>query len=125
MAVEIKGAEVLVKAEAAASTVGKVGYAGKFDTNGKIVLAGAGDAQFVILEGVAIGQTATVQILGGTKVVAGGAFKTGDFLSSDANGRLIKTTTTVKAIAMALGESTASGQIVPACIIQAAVTATA
>ena len=47
------------------------------------------------------------------------------FVVANQKGGVGKTTTTVKAIAMALGESTASGQIVPACIIQAAVTATA
>lgn len=123
--IEYKGAEFLLKAEAAASTVGKKYYGGKFDTNGKIVLATAGDAQFVILEEAAIGQTATVQLLGGTKIVAGGAFKKGDFLSSDANARFIKTTTTTKALCVALEESTASGQIIAALVSQSAVTATA
>lgn len=123
--VEYKGAEFLLKAVAAASTVGKKYYGGKFDTNGKVVLATAGDAQFVILEEGAIGNTITIQLLGGTKVVAGGAFKKGDFLSSDANGRWVKTTTTTKAPCIALEESTASGQIIAALVTQSAVTATA
>lgn len=76
----------------------------KFDSNGKIATAAAGD----LCIGIALattdckaGDTVHVQIKDGGMWTAGGTFAAGDLLASDANGKAVKATSGM-ALAIAL-----------------------
>ena len=93
---EVAGAEIALGS----------GKAVKYDTDGNVVLAGAGEAICGILlmqtdEKVAAGDIVTVQFKSIGMVAAGGEFKKGDALSVDANGAFVKATDG-KAVARAL-----------------------
>lgn len=82
------------------------GKAVKYDTDGNVVLAGAGEAACGVLlmetdEKVVKGDRVTVQFKAIGMVAAGGAFKKGDALSVGADGAFVKATDG-KAIARAL-----------------------
>lgn len=107
---EIAGAEI-----AAGS-----GKAVKYNADGNVVLAGAGEAICGILlmqtdEKVAAGDRVTIQFKDIGMVIAGGAFAKGDALSADANGAFVKATDG-KAVARAIEAASAAGEIVRAHI---------
>ena len=98
---EVAGAEI-----AAGS-----GKAVKYNSEGKVVLAGAGEAICGVLimqteEKVATGDIVTVQFKDIGIVAAGGTFAKGDALSADANGAFVKATSG-KAVARALDAGSA------------------
>lgn len=63
------------------------------NSNGKVVLAGAGDHAVGVLQNdPASGEQAEVAILGQTKVVAGGSVSQGDQIASDSNGKGVTAT---------------------------------
>ena len=93
----------------------------KYDTNGNVVLAAAGDAVCGVLimqtpAEVPAGDDVTIQIKDIGYVLAGGTFKKGDALATNADGAFIKATG--KACARAL-EDGAAGKYVHAhvCIV--------
>ena len=107
---------------AGAEIVAGSGKAVKYDTEGNVVLAGAGEAICGILlmqtdEKVAAGDIVTVQFKDIGYVAAAGDFVKGDALSVDANGAFVKAADG-KAVARAL-EAGSAGTFVRAhiCVV--------
>lgn len=75
------------------------GKAVKFNSSGKLVLCSTANEEFIGValvtndENIASGQDIDVQIKDIGVAVAGGAIAAGDPLATDANGKLVKTTT--------------------------------
>ena len=98
------------------------GKAVKFDTNGNIVLAGAGEAAVGVGimtndKDIAAGADVHVQIKDIGLVCAGAAIKKGAKLAADASGNLI-THTTGEAVAIALDAAAAAGTYIKAIILK-------
>jgi hypothetical protein len=98
------------------------GKAVKFDDNGRIVLAGAGEAAIGVGimtndENIAVGADVHVQIKDIGLVRAGAAIKKGAKLQSDANGALI-TATGENAVAIALDAAADAGVYIKAIILK-------
>jgi hypothetical protein len=75
--------------------ISKQYFAVKQDTDGTVVLAGANGTGIVgVLQNKpAVGKAALVRWLGSSKAIAGGAIAVGAYVTSDANGNVIATTT--------------------------------
>lgn len=75
--------------------IAKQYFAVKQDTDGTVVLAGANGTGIVgVLQNKpAVGKAALVRWLGSSKAIAGGAIAVGAYVTSDANGNVIATTT--------------------------------
>ena len=104
--------------KAASAITDPRGKAIKFDANGKFVLASTAGEAFIGIgivtndEAIAAGQDVDVQIKDIGVGLAGGAIAAGDPLGTDANGKLVKITTSEKiCIGYAL-ESASSGAFV-------------
>lgn len=86
-----------VSYEAAVSFVGKKFFAIKIDSNGKADLAGAGSTTErpvgIMIDEPASGEHGSVVRAGYTWAKAGGTITAGDKVTSDANGKLVTTTT--------------------------------
>lgn len=98
------------------------GKAVKFDDNGKIVLAGAGEAAIGVGimtndENIAAGADVHVQIKDIGLVCAGAEIKKGAKLQADASGALI-TATEGEPVAIALDAAAAAGVYVKAIILK-------
>ena len=101
------------------------------NANGEVLLAGAGDKAIGVLQNDPLqGQAATVQVLGISKVVAGGAINIGDYVASDASGKAkaavaSSANTTTGAITgshivgIALEAATAADQVISVLLIHA------
>ena len=78
-----------------ASLATKQYFVVKQDTDGTVVLAGANGTGIVgvVQNKPAIGAAALVRMFGTTKAIAGGAIAVGAWVTSDANGNVIATTT--------------------------------
>lgn len=91
-------------------------YIVKQDTDGTVILSAAGTDKHVgVLQNKpAIGISALVRFLGTTKVVAGGIIAVGAFVTSDANGKAVSTTSTSDYVLGKFlgGASSASGDII-------------
>lgn len=77
-----------------ASLITKQYYIVKQDTDGTMILAAAGTDKIVgVLQNKpAIGAAALVRFVGTTKVIAGGTIAVGAFVTSDASGKAVSTT---------------------------------
>lgn len=98
------------------------GKAVKFDDNGKLVLAGAGEAAIGVGimtndENIAAGADVHVQIKDIGLVYAGAAIKKGAKLSADANGALVPATDG-EAVAIALDAAATAGVYIKAIILK-------
>lgn len=109
--------------KASAEITGGSFLAAKFDVNGGIVLAGAGENAIGILladtpEDVAVGDNVTAQIkdIGLWKV--GAAVNPGDELTSDSNGKAVKAVAGNFITAVALEKATAADQIIKVQIVK-------
>lgn len=86
--------------KAASAITDPRGKAIKFDANGKLVLASTAGEAFVGIgivtndEAIQAGQDVDVQVKDMGVGLAGGAIAAGDPLGTDANGKLVKVTTT-------------------------------
>ena len=121
LATSINESPVIVE-KAGAAIADVRGKAVKFDTNGNIVLAGAGEAAIGVGimtndENIAAGADVHVQIKDIGLVCAGAAIKKGAKLAADANGALI-TATGDNAVAIALGAAAAAGVYIQAIILK-------
>ncbi len=92
----------------------------KYDTDGNVVIAGAGDAAFGIAiitndETIQAGGDVNVQISAIGLVKAGAEIKKGDKLGPDANGALVPVTSGAY-IATAIQEASAAGPFIQAVI---------
>lgn len=101
----------------------------KFDSNGAIVLAGAGDAPFgvgIITNNVdiAAGEFVDVQFKNIGLVYTGGSFSVGASLAVDANGCFV-TASGTGAVAIALQASAGAGQYIRALLLCGAASAAA
>ncbi len=110
--------------KATAAINGGAFLAAKFDANGGIVLAGAGNNALGLLlpttpDAVAAGEDVTVQVkdIGLWKVGAAVAF--GDELTPDANGKAITAAVGNFITAIALEKATAADQIIKVQIVKA------
>ena len=106
----------VIAGEAAAAIDAGAFHAVKFDTAGKFVLAGAGEAAIGILtaetdDKVSTGDVVTVQIKDIGMWVAGAAIAAGDLLSCDANGKAVKSAEGKFILATAL-QSGSTGQAI-------------
>lgn len=121
LATSINESPVIVdKAGAAIADVR--GRAVKFDTNGAIVLAGAGEAALGVGimtndDNIAAGKDVHVQIKDIGLVYAGAEIKKGATLQADANGALI-TASNGKPVAIALDAAAAAGVYIKAIILK-------
>ena len=121
LATSINESPVIVdKAGAAIADVR--GKAVKFDTNGNIVLAGAGEAAIGVGimtndENIEVGKDVHVQIKDIGLVRAGAEIKKGATLQADATGALI-TKASGEAVAIALDAATAAGVYIKAIILK-------
>lgn len=98
------------------------GKAVKFDSNGNIVLAGAGEAAIGVGimtndENIAVGADVHVQIKDIGLVCAGAAIKKGAKLQANADGALI-THASGEAVAIALDAAAAAGVYIKAIILK-------
>lgn len=89
----------------------------KFDTNGKVVLAGvAGEPVLGVLpaqtDDLASGDDVTVQVAAIGKVKAGAAVKKGALLMTDASGLAITATAAKYIFGIALEDAAASGALI-------------
>lgn len=94
MAVEHKLNEITRKA--GADLTSKEHFAVKFDANGDVILAAAATDKILGVLTREVGASAEpvgIAVEGLLKGVAGGTIAAGDFLTSDANGKLVATTT--------------------------------
>jgi len=103
------------------------GRAVKFDDNGSIVLAGAGDAALGIAilssdEAIPVGGNVDIQVRAIGLVKAGAAIAPGDELASDAAGALVPATSGAY-IAISLQKAAAAGEFVQALITRGSKTA--
>ena len=121
LATSINESPVIV--EKAGATIADVrGKAVKFDTNGNIVLAGAGEAAIGVGimtndENIAAGKDVYVQIKDIGLVRAGATIKKGATLQADASGALI-TKASGEAVAIALDAAAAAGVYIKAIILK-------
>lgn len=83
----------------------------KFDANDELVLAGAGDAGFVLQDKPTAGQHGTIALAGVSKVELGGTVAAGDYLSSNASGLAVKATDGTAAVdgTKIIGQALAKG----------------
>ena len=121
LATSINESPVIVE-KAGAQIADVRGKAVKFDDNGKIILAGAGEAAIGVGimtndENIAAGADVHVQIKDIGLVCAGAAIKKGAKLSADANGALI-TAADGEAVAIALDAAAAAGVYIKAIILK-------
>lgn len=80
-------------AEAGEDLTGKLYYAAKIHTDGKIRVASADDVVLgAIIEEATLGNPATVQYGGQVKMICGGTIVAGDPVKVDANGKIIAAT---------------------------------
>ncbi len=117
----------LISKKAGAELTDVRGRAVKFDDNGNIVLAGAGDAALGIAltssdDVIPVGGNVDIQVRAIGLVKAGAAIAPGDELTPDANGTLVPATSGAY-IAVALQEATAAGEFVQALITRGSKTA--
>lgn len=99
-------------------------YAVKLDSNGAIVLAGAGEnAIGVLQEDVASGYYGNVMILGITKGICGNTVTAGNNVSADASGKFIPTAGDAAAIGVALASGSAN-DIIPIVLVTRTATGT-
>ena len=121
LATSINESPVIV--EKAGAVIADVrGKAVKFDTNGNIVLAGAGEAAIGVGimtndENIAAGKDVHVQIKDIGLVRAGAEVKKGATLQADATGALI-TKADGQAVAIALDAAAAAGVYIKAIILK-------
>lgn len=97
--------------------------AAKFDANGGIVLAGAGENALGLLiattpENVAVGEDVTVQIKDIGLWKTGGAVAAGAELTPDANGAAVTAAAGKYVTAIALEAATAAGQVIKVQIVK-------
>jgi hypothetical protein len=91
----------------------------KLNSSGNLVLCGAGDAGFSLVNAPVSGEAGTVDLVGITKVQLGtGGCNAMDLLTSDANGKAVVATTGNSICLRALATG-AANDIVPALIIPA------
>lgn len=80
-----------------ATLVGRNGRIARLgSTNTRCVEAAnatTGTSRWLILQGAAVGQQATIRVFGLGQVIAGGTIATGDLVTADANGAGVATTT--------------------------------
>jgi hypothetical protein len=93
----------VVTFKATADLTGKKYHGVKFDaTEGQVVIAGAAEAEFILLNEPKAGDEAECALLGGGAMVhSGAAFANGAYLTSNAAGKFVAATTGQKAIARA------------------------
>lgn len=86
----------------------------KLDTDGNIVLCGANERAIGVLDGKPnVGENVAVNILGTTKVVAGGAIGIGDYVVSNANGQVVvKGNDDTNIVGVALESASNAGEII-------------
>lgn len=116
MAISMQG--VLQWAHAAgADLTGKLFYFAALDSDGNIVLAGAGAASIgAIIEEATSGNPASVQMNGIAKVIAGGTIVAGAQVEVDSNGKAVTHSSGV-AVGIYMGEAnSASGDIISVLI---------
>lgn len=79
----------------ASSLAAKTNYVMKQHTDGTLIIAAAGTDKLVgvLMNKPGVGQAALVRIGGTAKVIAGGAISVGAWVTSDANGKAVETTT--------------------------------
>lgn len=71
-------------------------------TEGQVTIAGAAEAQFVLMNAPKAGEIAECALIGGGAMVhSGAAFSNGAYLTSDANGKFVAATAGQRAIAQA------------------------
>ena len=122
LATSINESPVIV--DKAGATIADVrGRAVKFDTNGAIVLAGAGEAAIGVGimtndENIEAGKDVHVQIKDIGLVRAGAEIKKGATLQADATGALITATEGKAAVAIALDAAAAAGVYIKAIILK-------
>ena len=113
----------VITGKAAAAIENGAFLAAKFDENGNIVLAGAGDNALGLLiattpENVAAGEDVTVQIKDIGLWRTGGAVAAGAELTPDANGAAVTAEEGEYVAAIALEAATAAGQVIKVQIVK-------
>lgn len=82
-------------------------------TEGEVVLAAAGEAEFVLMNSPKAGDAAECAMIGGGAMVqAGATFAIGAELASDANGKFVTALTGNKVIGLALSAAAAADEYV-------------
>ncbi len=117
----------VISAKAGAALNGVRGRAVKFDEDGSVVLAGAGDTALGIAllssdEAIPAGGNADIQVRAIGLVKAGAAIAPGDELAPGADGALVPAASGAY-IAVALQKATAAGEFVQALITRGSKTA--
>lgn len=98
----------------------KMYYCGKLDASGNVVLGDANCVVIGVIDGKAkMGEAVAVNILGTTKVVAGGAISVGSKVICNANGKVISlpaTSGTYNVFGVALQSAEDDGDIIEVLI---------
>jgi hypothetical protein len=82
-------------------------------TEGQVTIAGAGEAEFVLMNAPLAGEIAECAMIGGgAQVHSGAAFALGAELASDANGKFITALSTNKVVAIALSAAAGADEYV-------------
>lgn len=82
-------------------------------TEGQVVLAGAGEAEFVLMNAPLAGEIAECAMIGGGAMVhSGAAFALGAELATNASGKFITALTTNKVVAIALSAAAGADEYV-------------
>ena len=93
-------------------------YAAHIDTDGDVVLAGAGEHCIgAIIEGAVADNPVTVQFGGVAKMIAGAAVAAGARVASDANGKVVAATSGDFVIGTALEAAGDANEIIPIALI--------
>ena len=109
--------------EAAGAAADFRGKAVKYDENGKIVLAGAGEVAIGVgiitnAEESKVGEDVDIQVKEIGLGLAGGAITKGAELAADAQGKLVKATAGQFVIGVALDSATAAGKYIKMQIVK-------
>jgi len=109
---------------AAADLQNKKGYACKMSATG-INLCGDGEKcdGVLIVDTANTGMNAPITYCGEVSVMSGAAFTKGDYLTPDANGKLVTATTGKEIFARALADATAADEMIKAMIVRAGIAA--
>lgn len=91
----------------------KIYHLVKLDANGNAVLSGSDDRVIGVLDTKGKqGEVVAVNILGTSKVVAGGPINIGSYIVSNANGQAVERTSEVNVIGIALESASNAGEII-------------
>lgn len=111
-----------VRAETAGADLSAAQYLGVKFSSGSIVLAGAQEAIGVLTNAPASGARADVAVTGVVKAVAAAAISAGAWVTSDANGKMVATTTAgQKILGIAMDAAAADGDVIAVALSQGSI----